>query len=89
MQIGQIINGVYTLVVTEPYCVDEEKMTVVDDVIRGINALFLEKEIDLWQREDLLTEEDRLNWLAEKLPAVEGQQEKLYQSVNVAGSGTG
>lgn len=84
MQIGQIINGVYTLVVTEPYCVDEEKMTVVDDVIRGINALFLEKEIDLWQREDLLTEEDRLNWLAEKLPAVEGQQEKLYQSVNVA-----
>lgn len=84
MQIGQIINGVYTLVVTEPYCVDEEKMTVVDDMIRGINALFLEKEIDLWQREDLLTEEDRLNWLAEKLPAVEGQQEKLYQSVNVA-----
>lgn len=84
MQIGQIINGVYTLVVTEPYCVDEEKMTVVDDVIRGINALFLEKEIDLWQQEDLLTEEDRLNWLAEKLPAVEGQQEKLYQSVNVA-----
>ena len=84
MQIGQIINGVYTLVVTEPYCVDEEKMTVVDDVIRGINALFLEKEIDLWQREDLLTEEDRLNWLAEKLPTVEGQQEKLYQSVNVA-----
>lgn len=84
MQIGQIINGVYTLVVTEPYCVDEEKMTVVDDVIRGINALFLEKEIDLWQMEDLLTEEDRLNWLAEKLPAVEGQQEKLYQSVNVA-----
>lgn len=84
MQIGQIINGVYTLVVTEPYYVDEEKMTVVDDVIRGINALFLEKEIDLWQREDLLTEEDRLNWLAEKLPAVEGQQEKLYQSVNVA-----
>lgn len=84
MQIGQIINGVYTLVVTEPYCVDEEKMMVVDDVIRGINALFLEKEIDLWQREDLLTEEDRLNWLAEKLPAVEGQQEKLYQSVNVA-----
>lgn len=84
MQIGQIINGVYTLVVTEPYCVDEEKMTVVDDVIRGINALFLEKEIDLWQREDLLTEEDRLNWLAEKLPAVEGQQEKLYQSVNIA-----
>ena len=84
MQIGQIINGVYTLVVTEPYCVDEEKMTVVDDVIRGINALFLEKEIDLWQREDLSTEEDRLNWLAEKLPAVEGQQEKLYQSVNVA-----
>ena len=84
MQIGQIINGVYTLVVTEPYCVDEEKMTVVDDVIRVINALFLEKEIDLWQREDLLTEEDRLNWLAEKLPAVEGQQEKLYQSVNVA-----
>ena len=84
MQIGQIINGVYTLVVTEPYCVDEEKMTVADDVIRGINALFLEKEIDLWQQEDLLTEEDRLNWLAEKLPAVEGQQEKLYQSVNVA-----
>lgn len=84
MQIGQIINDVYTLVVTEAYCVDEEKMTVVDDVIRGINALFLEKEIDLWQREDLLTEEDRLNWLAEKLPAVEGQQEKLYQSVNVA-----
>lgn len=84
MQIGQIINGVYTLVVTEPYCVDEEKMTVVDDMIRGINALFLEKEIDLWQREDLLTEEDRLNWLAEKLPAVEGQQEKLYQSVNIA-----
>lgn len=31
-----------------------------------------------------MTEEDRLNWLAEKLPAVEGQQEKLYQSVNVA-----
>ena len=53
-------------------------------MIRGINALYLEKEIDLWQREDLLTEEDRLNWLAEKLPAVEGQQEKLYQSVNVA-----
>ena len=33
MQIGQIINGVYTLVVTEPYCVDEEKMTVVDDAV--------------------------------------------------------
>ena len=62
MQIGQIINGVYTLVVTEPYCVDEEKMTVVDDVIRGIRcSSFCEKEIDLWQRRDILTEEDA--WL--------------------------
>ncbi|MCH5268546.1 MAG: hypothetical protein J1E62_09410 [Lachnospiraceae bacterium] len=84
MQIGQIINEMYTLVVAMPYCRDVEQIASADEVVQGIHALFTESDCPIWDRESLATEEQKRDWLEEQLPTVEGVQEHLYDSVNIA-----
>lgn len=84
MQIGQIINEMYTLVVAVPYCQNIEQIASADEAVQGIYALFTESDCSLWERETLTTEEQKLAWLEEQLPKVEGIQEQLYDSVNLA-----
>lgn len=86
VQIGQIINEVYTVTAAAPYTGFGEKMPEADMMIRGMNALFLEKEDAVWQQagEEPETEEEKLEWLQGFLMAAEGRQEKLYDAVTVA-----
>lgn len=86
MQIGELINETYTVVVAAPYITEAEPMTQADQVIRGIHALFTGEEDPVWEQAEGSpdTEEERLAWLGEKLTFAEGKQEKLYDSINVA-----
>ena len=84
MQIGQIINEMYTLVVAMPYCRDVEQIVAADEVVQGIYALFTESDCPIWERENLATDQQKRDWLEEQLPKVEGVQEHLYDSVNLA-----
>lgn len=85
MQIGQIVNETYTIAITCAYKNEDAVMKDADRVIGAINALFREDEsYALWSEQQLEEEQDRLTWIGDQLPKVEGKQEKLYDSVNVA-----
>lgn len=84
MQLGQIINEMYTVVVAMPYCENVVQLSTADEVVQGISALFTESGCSLWDKLGLMAEEEKLGWLEEQLPKVEGMQEKLYDSVNLA-----
>lgn len=86
MQIGQLINEMYTIVVAAPYLGDAEPMEQADEMVIGIQALFAGIDSEVWKKagEPLETEEDRLMWLSGQLTYAEGKQEKLYDSINVA-----
>lgn len=84
MMIGQIINEAYTLVVAMPYCENVVQIATADEVVQGISALFTDADCELWNKTNLHTQEEQLGWLEEQLPKVEGLQEKLYDSVNLA-----
>jgi hypothetical protein len=86
MLLEKLINEVYSVVLASPYR-EEKKHTVSDLVTEGINALFMDRESDVWNRgtgDVPETEEEKLMWLAEYLPKVEGQQEQVYASMSVA-----
>lgn len=86
MQLGKLINHMYIICasVSEP----ENTGKAEDTVIRGINALFLEKASAVFEQSEnvLQTEEEKLYWLGEQFAEVEGKQESLYERLNVAGA---
>lgn len=86
MELGQLINDTYGVCSTGGYVMGEPVLPEAGLVIRGINALFLEKESDVWQAagKDLESEEDKLDWLSGLLTAVEGKQETVFESLTVA-----
>ncbi|MBO5483850.1 MAG: hypothetical protein J5979_01410 [Lachnospiraceae bacterium] len=87
MLLQQLINEVYSVVLAAPYCQGNDRVAAADTVIRGINALFLKQESDIWQgagEEIPETDEEKLHWLGEHFPAIEGQQEKIYEAMNMA-----
>lgn len=88
MQIGQLINDLYSICATAEYSLEDTKLNVTKTVIRGINALFMEKDSDVWNdSEELLeTEEDKLYWLGEMFTQIEGMQENIYEEMNTAGA---
>ena len=86
MLLQQLLNEVYTIALSLPYPMEENKKSAVELVVRGINALCLERESSVWERadEELATEEDKLCWLGGHFVAIEGLQELVYESMNVA-----
>lgn len=86
MQIGQLINDVYTMVTAAKYAGDTESMTQADNVVIGIHALFTDSDSPVWEQagDVPVTEEDKMMWLGEQLTYAEGKQEKFYESITVA-----
>lgn len=86
MLLQQLINEVYSVVLAEPYQTDGKKLPAADLVIRGVNALFLGLEDDIWTAKPGQapeTEEEKLDWLAEYFPQIEGQQEQVYEAMTM------
>lgn len=89
MQLGQLINELYIMCVTERYGRGEQFLPETERVIRGINAMFLRQDSDVWQQagnRKTETEEEKLYWLGEQFEAVEGKQEQLFENLNTAGA---
>lgn len=89
MQLGQLINEMYTIFVTASYEEEEKEMDTANLVVRGINSLFLQKDSEVWNDKkgaELNTEEEKLYWLGEQFVSIEGKQEKLYEGLNIAGA---
>lgn len=87
MLLQQLINEIYSIVLATPYCRERKECAAADTVIRGINALFLEQDSEIWKRAEgqtLDTEEEKIGWLGEHFPAIEGQQENVYEAMNMA-----
>lgn len=89
MQLGQLINDMYSICVTAGYAQKEEKLEVTNIAIRGVNALFMQKDSNVWalcKDNKLETEEDKLYWLGEMFVQIEGMQESIYEGMNTAGA---
>jgi len=89
MQLGQLINEMYTIFVTASYEDKEEEINTANLVIRGINSLFLQRDSEVWKNQkgaELNTEEEKLYWLGEQFSLIEGKQEKLYEGLTMAGA---
>lgn len=89
MQLGQLINDMYSICVTAGYAQTEEKLEVTNIAIRGVNALFMQKDSNVWalcKDNKLETEEDKLYWLGEMFVQIEGMQESIYEGMNTAGA---
>lgn len=91
MQIGQLLNELYSIVLTMPCQTEDDAMPAADLVIRGLLDLFAQEESSPlgnspWSEaeEALETEEDKMAWLGEHLTFAEGRQEKLVDLLNVA-----
>ena len=89
MQLGQLLNDMYGICATGKYAEECEGNDAASLVIRGINALFMEKESDVWKHSEettVETEEEKLFWMGEQFASIEGKQENLYESMNMAGA---
>lgn len=89
MQLGQLINDMYGICTSADYMEKTEKPDVAEFVIRAVNALFLEKNSDVWKEYAVPspeTEEEKLYLLGEQFADIEGKQEQLYESMTVAGA---
>lgn len=89
MQLGQLINEMYIICGADGYVEEREEADVTSIVVRGINALFLQKESDVWsysKETPVESEEEKLYWLGEQFIQVEGKQESLYDGMNMAGA---
>lgn len=91
LQLGELINDMYIICAAHKYTNNEPPVKDANLVIRGVNALFRnDEESSVWEMVEegniLQTPEDKLSWLGEKLPSVEGIQEKNYESTNTAGA---
>lgn len=85
MLLGKLINSVYSLVLAAPYQEETGRIPAADTVICGINDLFLQQESDIWKHDGdvLKTEEEKLLWLGNYLPEIEGKQERIYEAMEV------
>lgn len=88
MQLGQIINELYIIAISSKYNERPDKQQAQQIVIRGINALFTNRESDVWNlsKESLEDEEAKLYWLGEYFHEIEGKQEQLSDAMNMAGA---
>lgn len=89
MQLGQLINNMYGICVSDKYAEHSTEPDAPELVIRGINAMFLDKDSIVWgysKETPVETEEGKLYWLGEQFAAIEGKQESLYESMNLAGA---
>ena len=89
VQLGQLINEMYTICVTAAYEEEQEGTDTASLVIRGVNSLFLQKDSEVWDNrkgEKLETEEEKLGWLGGQFVSIEGKQEKIYEGLNMAGA---
>lgn len=87
MLLQQLINGAYSVVLAAEHDREEIDCKAANVVIRGINDLFLEQESEIWSQAGegtLEGEEDKLYWLGEHFPSIEGQQEQIYEAMNMA-----
>jgi hypothetical protein len=85
MLLQQLINEVYSLVMTSTY-IDPKRHPVPNRVIEGINALFQERESAVWSSGEGKvpeTEQEKLDWLGEQFPKIEGQQEQVYEAMTM------
>lgn len=82
MQLGGLINSAYTIIAASEY---SNEVEVSDTMIRGINALFMERESAVWSLagEELYSDEDKLAWLGELFPEIEGKQESVSEGLNM------
>ncbi len=86
MQLGQLINNMYVIVSAAEYTTDVQA-DVTDIVIKGIYALFMEKDSDVWNGEIRdASEEEKLEFLSEYFPRIEGRQENVYDALNMTGA---
>lgn len=89
MQLGQLLNNMYGICASAAYMEKSEEPGAAEFVIRGVNALFLEKDSDVWKNystTSVETEEEKLYLLGERFADIEGKQEQLYESMTVAGA---
>mgnify|MGYP004472895565 FL=1 len=88
MQLGKLINDMYIICAADEYVQNQDEMKTAENVIRGINALFQNRECDVFEQSEspLTTEEEKLYWMGEQFVEVEGKQESLYDRLNMAGA---
>lgn len=89
MQLGELINEMYCICASAGYAGGEKQSDAGRIVIRGVNALFLSKDSDVWSLNGgspAGTEDEKLDWLQSQLEYVEGKLEGIYTSVNTAGA---
>ncbi len=88
MQLGQIINEAYIIAKAHCFTKDADSIEAADTVIRGINSLFTDRESGVWDKAEDAFEDDeaKLYWLGGHFPEIEGRQEKIYDSLNMAGA---
>lgn len=89
MQLGQLVNGLYTMCVAGQSAFGEALMPEAERILRGVNALFRREDSAVWQQAgDAPTdsEEEKLYWLGEQFVAVEGMQERLFEELSMAGA---
>lgn len=85
MLIQKLINGAYSIYLADRGVEAVEKIPAAQLVIRGVNDLFLHQDSDIWGEAPVPeTEEDKLYRLGEHFPEIEGQQERIYESMNTA-----
>lgn len=83
MLIQKLINGAYSMFLTNGGAKAAEKIPAAQLVIRGVNDLFLHQDSDI-RGEGSETEEEKLYQLGEHFPEIEGLQERIYESMNTA-----
>lgn len=87
MLIQKLINGAYSMYLADGGQKAADKIPAAQLVIRGINELFLHEESAIWEKNEehpLESEEDKLYWLGEHFPEIEGMQEQIYESMTTA-----
>lgn len=90
LQIGELVNSLYVLVVSSKYLESED----IDDVnekikmvVRGTNALLMERDCDIWDNDEEIKQreaDEKLEWLAKYFTSVEGRQEKYLGDIYAA-----
>ena len=89
MQLGQLLNEMYCICASAGYAAGKKESDSERLVIRGINALFLSKDSDVWKYsgdEPTETEAEKMDWLESQFERVEGRLERIYSSINTAGA---
>ena len=85
MQLGSIVNDMYVMADAAMFGIDGTDIEVSNEVLRGINDLFMERESDVWPVSmQGASEEDKLLWLSGRLTEAEGYQEKLFVRISRA-----